>query len=414
MKRTHVAIFTLPGNGHVYPTLGICSELVNRGYRVTYATTEGFAGKIRETGAQPVIFQHSGAMEELEEWERVLLSEWRRRASPTDPTWWEIMAFSVYPQDIKLAAAVITQLETFYKQDTPNLILYDRFAFAGRILASKLACPAVQIYFNFAYYKRFLYRENGTFVTPEPMLSFSKALDAFFAGHGITGTGNLWHTDKLNIYTIPKEFQYCADCFDEGTCFVGLCLNRRFENTWKKPTDGKAVILISDMYANQDPEYFKMFINALGESEYHVILSIGGGPDAPSLGLLPDNIEISEATSHLAILPHASLLICHGGTGSTLESIYHGVPVIACPSTPDTEEVADRIVELGVGIKLPRKLMSVQTIRDNIRSALRDQAFLGRVSRMQHELRKCGGAKLAADRIEKFLSCEQESHKDVV
>ena len=61
-------------------------------------------------------------------------------------------------------------------------------------------------------------------------------------------------------------------------------------------------------------EYFEMFVHALSESPYHCILSIGDDDLAPDL---PPNFELNRRASHLEILPHAALSICHGGMGST-------------------------------------------------------------------------------------------------
>jgi UDP:flavonoid glycosyltransferase YjiC (YdhE family) len=61
MKK-HIAVINIPAYGHVNPTLAVVRELVNRGHRVTYVTTEEFVPTI-ETLREAV--QHAAHDEEL-------------------------------------------------------------------------------------------------------------------------------------------------------------------------------------------------------------------------------------------------------------------------------------------------------------------------------------------------------------
>ena len=48
----HIAVVSLGAFGHVNPTLSFVTELVKRGVRVTYFTTEDFRKIIEPTGAK--------------------------------------------------------------------------------------------------------------------------------------------------------------------------------------------------------------------------------------------------------------------------------------------------------------------------------------------------------------------------
>ena len=55
--RKHIAFCLDLAYGHIYPSLGIASELVRREYEVSYAVPDSFAAKIRESGANPRRFE---------------------------------------------------------------------------------------------------------------------------------------------------------------------------------------------------------------------------------------------------------------------------------------------------------------------------------------------------------------------
>ncbi len=42
---------TLPGHGHVNPTIGLVSELINKGDEIVYITSEEFRDKLEKVGA---------------------------------------------------------------------------------------------------------------------------------------------------------------------------------------------------------------------------------------------------------------------------------------------------------------------------------------------------------------------------
>ena len=48
----HIAVVSLGAFGHVNPTLSFVTELVKRGVRVTYFTTEDFRKIVEPTGAK--------------------------------------------------------------------------------------------------------------------------------------------------------------------------------------------------------------------------------------------------------------------------------------------------------------------------------------------------------------------------
>ena len=47
----HIAFVSLPAHGHVNPTLSVVTELVRRGWRISYVTAERFGPEVEKTGA---------------------------------------------------------------------------------------------------------------------------------------------------------------------------------------------------------------------------------------------------------------------------------------------------------------------------------------------------------------------------
>lgn len=102
MEKRHIAVFTPFVRGHVYPALGLCSELVNRGHRVTYPTDERSGAKVREAGATAIEFKEP----EVRHAEKIV------QFSTSDDYRPFVCVFG--SMLIATAAAILAELEGFY------------------------------------------------------------------------------------------------------------------------------------------------------------------------------------------------------------------------------------------------------------------------------------------------------------
>ncbi len=399
MKRLHIAVITLLGNGHVYPVLPLCAELVKRGHRVSYVTDAHYSPLISEAGGQPVVFKSNSLDKEVAN-----KIEKAFRMQCDDVELWPLLRLGQKYQ-LAFAESMLLQVQPFYGAEPPDLILYDIYATGGRLLAHWVNCPAIRVSAHFAQYEHYFIRENGVFKSPPGAAEYRNDLDSFLLSHGIQTTHNLWHEEKLNIHLIPREFQYCKEYFDDRFCFAGALLNRPFKPRWKNKSAARPIILISDLSGLRDVNlkansFLRILIESLAGIDLHCILSIGDHVDTHLLEGLPENFEVNRNASHLEILPHAALSICHGGMLSTLEAIYNGVPVLAIPSHFLAEEVAYRTVEIGAGRCISRSALTVETIRDTVQEMLQDISLHRRVAEIQDLFRRSGGSQLAANLIE--------------
>lgn len=394
MKGRHIAIFSLLNPGHVYPTLGLCSELVRRGHRITYPTTHRLAERIRQTGAEPLVF----SVPELTNAEKI-----KRYPSADDPKFWRLYASIFCPALLTTAAATVAEMEGFYRDNPPDLIIYDWFSFGGRILAKKLRCPTVHAWAHFAQ-RGFLVREDGVCKNPEPIHGFAHVLDSFMSAHGIEERNNLWHTEDLNIYFVPREFQFDADRFDDRFHFVGPCLNRPSQAAWTNKSGGKPILLISESAAYRDSAFLHLCMDAFADCGYHVVFSVGANTPPVDVDKLPANFEINRDAYNLDILPHAAAIVCQSGMGTALESLHFGVPIVALPNHAFNAEVAYRVAELGLGVHLRDRDVSSGSLRASVDALMADSGVRARLATMQNAMRKCGGAELAANLIEAALN----------
>ena len=110
-------------------------------------------------------------------------------------------------------------------------------------------------------------------------------------------------------------------------------------------------------------------------------------------------VHVESYVPHAAVLPHAAVVISHGGMGSLLEAFRAGVPSVCVPLGRDQADNAAAAAGRGAAIALAGRRHQRPAAGRHHRgprlTALRDGA-----RRMAGALAACGGAPAAADEVE--------------
>jgi MGT family glycosyltransferase len=115
---------------------------------------------------------------------------------------------------------------------------------------------------------------------------------------------------------------------------------------------------------------------------------------------VPANARVEEFVPHSHLLPHAEVVVTHGGMGATQKALTAGVPVVVVPWGRDQAEVGRRAEAAGVGVFLPKKKLTPETLRDAVQRA---RALKPAAAAFADTMKREGGAPLAADRLEQLV-----------
>merc|ERR1712066_47467 len=99
--------------------------------------------------------------------------------------------------------------------------------------------------------------------------------------------------------------------------------------------------------------------DALGRSspEEGPLIVVGLGPQSASLGALqlPANAVCAMGVPQVDILKAGvHVFLTHGGQNSFTEALANGVPLVVCPGFGDQPVNAQKCVDLGFGLQVPR------------------------------------------------------------
>jgi UDP:flavonoid glycosyltransferase YjiC (YdhE family) len=141
----------------------------------------------------------------------------------------------------------------------------------------------------------------------------------------------------------------------------------------------------------------RRLIGCLAETPYRYIVS--KGPLHAELDLAP-NMAGAEFLPQTSIIPQADLVITHGGNNTTTECLHFGKPMIVLPLFWDQHDNAQRVAELGLGIRLDTYRFTDADMHGALRRLLGDSALRDRLAAGAAQIQAGQGLRRAADLIE--------------
>jgi UDP:flavonoid glycosyltransferase YjiC (YdhE family) len=150
-------------------------------------------------------------------------------------------------------------------------------------------------------------------------------------------------------------------------------------------------------------ELLRRLVDAVAGLPLRAIVTTGPALD-PARIIAPPNVEVRRFVPHEELLPNVDLVIGHGGHGTTMRALSHGVPVLVVPMTSlaDHDLVADAVVAVGAGAQVPKTAGSDELQRV-IAAALADAALVDGAGRIAALLAGRSAAGAAVDALESLL-----------
>jgi len=168
--------------------------------------------------------------------------------------------------------------------------------------------------------------------------------------------------------------------------------------------DGRPLVYASlGTLQNGSEPIFRAIAEGCAPLNAQLIISLGGGLDPATLGILPGAPIVVRYAPQLELLKSASAVITHAGLNTVLESLAEGLPLVAIPLGNDQPGVAARVAVRGAGIVIPLGKLNAKRVRKAVRAVL-DQPTYGNAARnIMREMQKIDGRNRAADIIDEAL-----------
>ncbi|MEV6425168.1 macrolide family glycosyltransferase [Streptomyces sp. NPDC051662] len=380
----HIAFFNVPAPGHLAPTLAVVEELVRRGHRVSYPATAAFAKEVASTGATVIPYEST--------------IDVQRDFPPGTENWLAKVLLS----GVREGIATTSLFDAHFADDRPDAVVYDGYVrWIGELLGEKWGVPAVRLFPVGCVSQHVTPAAIGDAAYAElrgEMRRYAElnGVDPEVAFHQLTGD-----PEALKIVFYPSRFGYIDAETDDKFVFVGPCLRAADpEGTWRPPASGKPVALVSlGTSFNQQPELFRMCVEAFEGLSWHVVIAVGPGVDPADIGPLPADVETHTWVPFGSVLEHARLTVCSGGTGTVMHALHAGTPLVVMPQLAAADGLARQLADFGVARVIGRDETSASAIRAAVLDIEADDTVRAATRDLRDHIRESGGAVRAADEI---------------
>ncbi|WP_063736224.1 glycosyltransferase [Streptomyces sp. RTd22] len=213
------------------------------------------------------------------------------------------------------------------------------------------------------------------------------------------------HDGELNLYVYPESADY-AEARPLGPAWHRLDSSvRETDEEFTLPPElaerpgGSALIYFSlGSLGSADIGLMRRVIASLARTPHRYIVSKGPLHDEIEL---PPTMWGAEFLPQTRILPLVDLVITHGGNNTTTESLHFGKPMIVLPLFWDQYDNAQRIAELGYGVRLDPYRFTDAQLHGALAELLGDTRLRHRLTEASTTIRARDGLRTAADLIER-------------
>jgi MGT family glycosyltransferase len=186
-----------------------------------------------------------------------------------------------------------------------------------------------------------------------------------------------FHRLTRELVLTSSSFDFVPPGLPDRVRYVGAQLDDpAWTEPWTSPwaqNDRRPLVVVTLGTTQQEqcPVLGRVF-DALGKLPVRGLVTLGGV--AMKDLTPPSNVHVVRSAPHAAVFPRAAAVVCHGGHGTVLKALAHGLPLVCIPLGRDQFDNTARVVARGVGVKASAR-SSAREIRFAIERVLIEPRF---------------------------------------
>ena len=223
----------------------------------------------------------------------------------------------------------------------------------------------------------------GGMATPTLIRASLERVRAEFQLPDEDGTAMLQRSLKLNPF--PPSFRNPADPLSgQVVNYRPACLPDRPS----PPVAGPVYVTLGTIFNTESGDLLARLATAAAAANVaQVVVACGQHVDPADLGAQPPNVTVHRFVDQRRILAGCSAVICHGGSGTVLDALTFGLPMIILPLGADQPLNASRAYDLGCAIVLAADQVTPTQITDAVDRLLTDPTFRTAAAQLHADLR---------------------------
>jgi UDP:flavonoid glycosyltransferase YjiC (YdhE family) len=351
------------GFGHAIPLLPLATAVRRAGHRVVFATSGNLHPMLRDSGLEPIT-AGSPLREAIEA---------ARATSPAAEA--SAVAFGRI-----LPRLMASDLAPFLAEHRPDLVVYEALAPGAAIAAAEAGIPAL-----------------------------CHALGRLTGGPIWRGMADTWRATAAEYgIAVPDRD---VDFF--GNQYIDICppslqlpgFTTENEPILMRPATWRPAGPLPPLLHERKPERPLVYltlgtafgtaavltqaIDGLSRLPADVLVADGASPRfRAGLGDVPSNVTLAGWVPQGAVVPHADLVVSHGGSGTMLDALAAGLPQLTLPQGADQFANAHALAEAGTGTGLMPAELTADAVHAEASRLLDDPVVQAAAAQIAKEIRE--------------------------
>jgi UDP:flavonoid glycosyltransferase YjiC (YdhE family) len=170
------------------------------------------------------------------------------------------------------------------------------------------------------------------------------------------------------------------------------------------PIEARPLVYLTFGTVVNRSEALAIATRALAVLNARVVVTVGADGDPSLLGSLPPNVHVEPFIPQTGLLPHCALVVSHGGSGTFLSALAHGVPQLALPQGADQFINASALEAGGAGLALRGAEVTIDSVSASAMRLLQESGYRRQAERYAREISEMPSADEVAARLEALSS----------
>jgi len=368
------------GGGNLPPSLGIARTLTDRGHDVAFAGRPEMVSRVERAGFRAIELTRA-----YEQANRYPEGKWLPKAA----------SFLTSP-------AVAEQIRGLLPKENPDLVIVDQMFPVALLEAKHFSRPSVAICHTSVWrclpmWRKFFAMLAGlrTEAGFEPIPSELE---------------KLWMLqDKMIVTTLaslddsPGELGQAHKLRHVGPVLDSERHATRVTLPW--PDDPEIPLVLVSFSTAPEQGSVKKFqnaIDALASLPVRAVVTVGDSIDPTALQA-PESVAVFATADHDSLMQVASLVVTHGGHGTFMRALKHGLPMVVVPGLGGDQPVNAAAAEAwGVGRALSGDA-DTEVMRNAVWGVLNTPGYRDHAARISRQVAASDGAHNASREIELLL-----------
>ncbi len=282
----------------------------------------------------------------------------------------------------------------------PDVLVCDETDFGAMVAADRLGLP----------YASVLIIAAGSFLRAEVI---GAALDELRAEHDLPPDPELEMLSRyLVLSPFPPSFRdpaYPLPVTAHGLRPAMPGSDGSSPPAWSsvRPGSPTAYFTLGTVFNLESGDLLSRVLAILRDLPLNLVVTVGPDIDPTDFGPQPDHVSISRHIPQASVLPYCDLVISHGGSGSVIGALAHGLPSVLIPLGADQPMNADRCARLGVARVLDATDVSPKNLRAAVSTVLDDPALRRNAERLRDEITALPEVAAAISLLEQLAAKKQ-------